>query len=705
MDLNPEQQKAVDLVDGPILILAGAGSGKTRVLTYRVFNLINKKYAYPENILAVTFTNKAAKEMKQRISMLISGGKNSGLTLPWVGTFHSICVRILRRHSDLIGYSKEFSIYDTADQLDAVKDAMKSLNIGEKAIRPRAALNYISSAKSELITSAQYGNFAVGYIQQLVSQIYPGYQRILHDNSAFDFDDLLMKTVELFQQNAEVLGRYQELFKYVLVDEYQDTNHAQYILTGLLAAKYKNICVVGDDAQSIYSFRGATIHNILNFEKDYPDAVVIKLEQNYRSSKKILNASNAVISLNRNQKHKTLWTENDEGETITLFEALDEKGEAKWVSEQISSLDSDDIAILYRTNAQSRAMEEALLEDGISYQIVGSIEFYKRKEIKDTLAYLKILSNQQDDLSAKRIINVPRRGVGSVTLTNLEREARATGKAIIPYLLSLTDIEVGRWGKGVTEFTRVIRELVVQSKNKTVDVLIEYVIDLSGYKLSLDDGSSEGESRLENIKELQSVAKNFANLPAVESLAGFLEELALVEDKIANRDVEPKVKLMTIHSAKGLEFDYVFIVGMEEGIFPHSNSFLEPEGMEEERRLAYVAMTRARKKLFMTHTSSRLYFGSRNSNPLSRFATDIPETLTDVESWQKGGNVWGNSFDDDDEDSDSETEFPELNSGDRVSHQIFGAGVVVEVDDSTVVIRFPSGTKELSREYAQLTKI
>lgn len=696
-ELNEQQQKAVEHTSGPLLIIAGAGSGKTRVLTYRIYHLIKQNQTRPESILAVTFTNKAANEMKTRIIKMLGGT----YALPWVGTFHSICVKILRHNAAFLNVSPQFTIYDTADQLEVLKDALKELGINEKAIRARAVLNYISNAKNELVTPEAYVNYAAGYFQEQVAKIYPVYQSKLESNSAVDFDDIIMKTVQLFDSHPEILKRYNDLFDYVLVDEYQDTNHAQYMLTRQLAGYKKNICVVGDDAQSIYSFRGATIQNILNFEEDYPDAKVIKLEQNYRSTQKILDASNAIIALNKNQKPKILWTENQSGEPITIYEALDEKDEARWIAQKINDIDSEDIAILYRTNAQSRALEEALLDFGISYKIVGSVEFYKRKEIKDVMAYLRVLLNPYDDLSLKRIINVPRRGIGHSTINSLEIASKNTGKTLLEYLETMDISQSLKLAKGVRNFQDVYKKIKAKSEALSVDELIEAVIEISGYRESLDDGTIEGESRLENIKELMTVARNFKDLPPRESLRQFIEELSLVEDHAADQNVEPKVRLMTVHSAKGLEFDFIFIAGMEENIFPHANSYLEINEMEEERRLAYVALTRARKKLYITHTTSRTFFGSRNNNPLSRFIMDIPEELREHVNWSD------KSFNSEkiaDNRDIQEREF-DLQIGDKVRHEVFGMGVIEDFDDSVILVRFTEGRKELSKEYAKLTKL
>ncbi|WKZ27536.1 MAG: UvrD-helicase domain-containing protein [Candidatus Dojkabacteria bacterium] len=704
--LNEQQRLAVQTTSGPVLILAGAGSGKTRVLTFRMYYLLKKAIARPENILAVTFTNKAADEMKERISDLLKQNGGAGYALPWVGTFHSICVKILRVNYALAGISPEFSIYDRADQIDAVKEAMRQLGIDSKYTNPNAVINYISSAKAELVGPQSYSEYALNYFEQQVAKIYPEYQKILKSNNALDFDDLIMRTVNLLQDNPAVLSKYQDLFTHIMVDEYQDTNKAQYVLVNLLAFKHKNICVVGDDAQSIYSFRGANITNILNFEKDYPNATIIKLEQNYRSTGVILDASNSVIKHNKNKKEKTLWTKNIRGEEITVYEAADQQDEAKWVANKILNLDSKDIAVLYRTNAQSRALEEVFLREGISYTVVGSTEFYKRKEIKDIMAYLRLIFNNQDDLSLKRIINVPRRKIGSVTLANLQKEALTVNLAILPYLFSLNESELRKWGVGVSEFCHLLKKMIVTAEQQTVSVLLEDLIEFSGYKSSLSDGSNENEQRLENIRELITVARNFDEFVGRNGLELFLENISLIEGyNRQDDDNNPTVKLMTVHAAKGLEFQHTFIVGLEEGIFPHSNSYMDPEQMEEERRLAYVAITRAKERLYLVYADSRIFYGKETSNPASRFISDIPSELLSFED--SGSNM---SFSNDWSEVVESHEYQEENRievsiGDMVYHDIFGKGRILDFDDSTLLIEFSSGRKELSREFAKLKKI
>ena len=708
--LNKAQQQAVTTITGPILILAGAGSGKTKVLVHKIAHLLEKGYASVDSILAVTFTNKAANEMKERIAFLLKRTLGHRLQLPWMGTFHAICLKILKANAKNLGINPQFVIYDTADQLDTVKEAFKRLEFNDKNINPRAVLSYISSAKNELVTPEAYQKYASGYFLEKVSQVYPVYQKILEDNSAMDFDDLIMKTVKLFEQHEEVLKKFQQIFKFILIDEYQDTNHAQYIFTKLLSEKHRNICVVGDDAQSIYGFRGANIQNILNFERDYPNTKVIKLEQNYRSTKKILEASNAVIRLNKNQKLKTMWTENALGEGITLYQALNEKDEALWIGNKIKDLldtgkNPDEIVILYRTNAQSRSLEEAFLKLNIRYKIVGNVRFYERKEVKDVLAYLRLLSNPADNVSLKRVINVPRRGIGPKTLSELTKLAVKEKKSVLAFLQGLDPEQLYTFGRGVAEFCELLNELKDYTQTATVAMLIDLLLEASGYKKLLDDGTEENLARLENIQELKTVARKFDSLPPRIGLERFLEEVALIEQDIEDlENTNDKVTLMTIHASKGLEFSYVFIAGMEEGIFPHSRSFLDPGEMEEERRLAYVALTRAKSKLFLTYTESRTFFGSFTSNPVSRFVTDIPENLVELaesESFYSGSLESLSDF----TDAAQEAVLPDFHIGDKVRHEKFGIGTISDIDDTIITVNFPQGEKELSLEYARLDKV
>lgn len=713
--LNSKQKLALDFVKGPILILAGAGSGKTRTLTYRIAYLIKEDIAQPENILAVTFTNKAAKEMVERIRHILADQTDlyEEISLPWMGTFHSICLKILKRDGHHNGIPNQFTIYDSTDQVSIVKQVLKELNINPQKVNPRAVLHEISSAKSNLIMPQQYLLEASSYFQELVAKVYPAYQKSLRDNGALDFDDLLMETVLLFENNPQILQKYQDLFHFILIDEYQDTNHVQYKFATLLAAKHKNICVVGDDAQSIYSFRGATIDNILNFEKDYPDAQIITLDQNYRSTQTILDASNHLISFNKAQKRKNLWTENPDGEQIEIYTAYDERDEAKWIATKIaeitnSSTEADQIAILYRTNAQSRNLEEALLIKNIPYRIVGNVRFYDRKEVKDILAYLRIIYNSQDELSTKRVINVPRRGIGPKTVNMVSNLAKSKQQSLGEFLLDCNMDLLMTLPKGIQAFAAILKELEIRSEVTPTDDLIEMIMNKTGYYEMLNDGSQESQNRVENIKELKSVAQKFSHLSAKDGLASFLDEIALIEGTYRNdNDSIARVTLMTIHSAKGLEFDHIFVAGMEENIFPHSNSKFSPNEMEEERRLAYVALTRARQQLYLTHTKSRLYFGNRTENPASRFITDLPDHLVNFLDDSFSPKSTYNYFDSLDNDDYQEPflQGVELNPGDKVKHEIFGVGQVIDADDFLIVVKFQAGTKELAKEFVKLEKL
>jgi DNA helicase II / ATP-dependent DNA helicase PcrA len=632
--LNPEQQNAVKATDGPLLLMAGAGSGKTRVLTHRIAYLIVEKRVNPYNILAITFTNKAAREMKERIRTMMGGAADE----IWISTFHSMCVRILRRDIDRMGFNRNFTILDTTDQQSVIKGILKDKNIDPKKFDPRAILGSISSAKNELIDPEEYAKTAGGYFDQVVSDVYTEYQKRLRKNQALDFDDLIMMTIQLFTRVPDVLDYYQRKFQYIHVDEYQDTNKAQYMLVKFLANRFKNLCVVGDSDQSIYRWRGADIANILSFEKDYPDAKVILLEQNYRSTKRILLAANKVIENNLTRKAKNLWTENPEGNKLVYYRADSEQGEAQFVAGKIKELTRDnkykfaDIAILYRTNAQSRVMEEVLLKSNIEYSIVGGTKFYDRKEIKDMLAYLRLISNPDDDISLRRIINVPKRGVGS---TSLDKMADFAAMHDISIFEALSSVELMGLSPKITKAAREFRDLISQYTQMqeflSVTELVEEVLEKSGYREMLKlEKSLEAQSRLENLDELLSVTKSFEESSEDKSLVAFLTDLALVADIDSMDDDGEKadsIVLMTLHSAKGLEFPVVFLIGLEEGVFPHSRSLMEEAEMEEERRLAYVGITRAEQTLFITNAQMRTLYGRTSMNPASRFISEIPEDL------------------------------------------------------------------------------
>lgn len=599
-DLNPRQQEAVKATEGPVLILAGAGSGKTRVLTYRVAYLISEKKIPPENILVLTFTNKAAGEMMDRIHRLIT--QHSTLsTQPTMGTFHSFCAKILRRDGKVLGLPPGFAIYDEGDALDAVKEAMANSSIPTQKTSPSAVRTTISSVKNELISSLEYPRYARGFFQETVAKIYLEYQKILERNHALDFDDLLLKVIQLFQTEPTILTRYQIQFRYILIDEYQDTNPAQYLISKYLANRHKNICVVGDAAQSIYSFRGADFRNIVNFEKDYPNVKIFNLEQNYRSTQTILDAAHAVISKNKSHPILKLWTQNDTGDKIEVVEVRNEIEEALFILSQIDKTKLSDYAILYRTNAQSRSLEEQFLKIGIPYRLVGGVSFYERKEIKDIVSYLRLLQNPKDSVSLKR--------------------AEKVGK--------------GRLAK-VLEFAQEVSK--DSEKIPTIE-LLDQILQKTGYLAYIDDGTETGKGRVENVKELRSVAEEFP------SLTQFLENVALVENGYVRNDQQNSVTLMTLHSAKGLEFPAVFIVGMEEGLFPHSRAMLDMNELEEERRLCYVGITRAKQKLYLTYTRQRLYFGQRSNNLVSRFLSDIPQELISSNSNFKDQNELNDDID------------------------------------------------------------
>lgn len=650
--LNPEQQNAVKATDGPLLLMAGAGSGKTRVLTHRIAYLIVEKRVNPYNILAITFTNKAAREMKERIRKMMGGVADE----IWISTFHSMCVRILRRDIDRIGFNRNFTILDSTDQQSVIKGILKDKNIDPKKFDPRAILGSISSAKNELIDPVEFSKTTGDYFQKVVSDVYEEYQRRLRKNQALDFDDLIMMTIRLFQRVPDVLEYYQRKFQFIHVDEYQDTNKAQYLLVKMLASRFRNLCVVGDSDQSIYRWRGADIANILSFEKDYPNATVILLEQNYRSTKRILQAANKVIENNANRKPKNLWTENPEGNKLVYYRADSEQGEAQFVAGKIKELTRDgkykqsDIAILYRTNAQSRVMEEVLLKSNIDYSIIGGTKFYDRKEIKDMLGYLRLISNPDDDISLRRIINVPKRGIGASSIDKIADFADMHDMSLYQALGSVDLIGLSpKITKAAYEFRELIRNYMKMQDYLSVTELVEEVLEKTGYSEMLKaEKSLEAQSRLENLEELLSVTKNFEAVSEDKSLVAFLTDLALVADIDSmdddDSDQTDSVVLMTLHSAKGLEFPVVFLIGMEEGVFPHSRSLMEEAEMEEERRLAYVGITRAEQNLFLTNAQMRTLYGRTNMNPASRFISEIPDELLEgVEPEKKVNSPFASS--------------------------------------------------------------
>lgn len=727
--LNPEQQRAVKTTDGPLLLMAGAGSGKTRVLTHRIAYLMVEKRINPYNILAITFTNKAAREMKDRIYNMMGGVADE----IWISTFHSMCVRILRRDIDRIGFNRNFTILDPTDQQSVIKSILKEKNIDPKKFDPRALLGAISSAKNELTTPEEFAKTAGGYYDQVVSDVYENYQKRLRKNQALDFDDLIMTTIQLFQRVPEVLEFYQRKFQYIHVDEYQDTNRAQYMLVKLLANRFQNLCVVGDSDQSIYRWRGADIANILSFEKDYPRAQTILLEQNYRSTKRILFAANEVIKNNLNRKPKNLWTDNDEGNKIFYYRADSEQTEAQFVAGKIKEAVSSgkrkysDIAILYRTNAQSRVMEEVLLKSNIEYSIVGGIKFYDRKEIKDILAYLRLIANPDDDISLQRVINVPKRGIGSSSVDKIANFAALHDMSMFQALASIDLIGLSpKITKAAAEFYSLVNNYTQMQEYLSVTELVEEVLEKSGYRDMLKaEKSIEAQSRLENLDEFLSVTQSFEESNEDKSLVAFLTDLALVAD-IDRLDDDGQqvdtVVLMTLHSAKGLEFPVVFLMGLEEGVFPHSRSLMEEAEMEEERRLAYVGITRAEEELFITNAQMRTLFGQTKVNPPSRFIKEIPENLLEgIEPKQSRPAAQART---------GFTARPtaqrpavsrpmtattggdelEWKVGDKAQHGKWGTGTVVSVkgsgESTELDIAFPSptGIKRLLAKFAPITK-
>ncbi|PRO66230.1 DNA helicase PcrA [Alkalicoccus urumqiensis] len=728
--LNEPQQRAVQHQDGPLLIMAGAGSGKTRVLTHRMAYLIGEKGVPPWSILAITFTNKAAREMKDRVASIV-GGQAEDM---WISTFHSMCVRILRRDIDRIGTSRNFTILDSGDQQTVLKRIVKEMNLDKKKFDPRSMLGSISSAKNELMTADRFAKKAAGFYEETTAEVYKKYEKELKRNQALDFDDLIMQTIQLFEQVPEVLEYYQRRFRYIMVDEYQDTNRAQYKLVNLMAQRHQNLCVVGDSDQSIYRWRGADMKNILSFEKDYPNAVVVMLEQNYRSTKRILEAANAVIDKNTNRKKKNLWTENQEGAKITLFEADDEHAEARYIvgkmKEYIDSgqMKPSDIAVLYRTNAQSRVMEELLVKSDMNYQIVGGTKFYDRKEIKDLLAYLRLISNPDDDISLRRIINVPKRGIGQTTVDKLQAHADSHGISLFRTIQEADQVQISaRFRKTLQEFARQLAGWVEMQEYLPVRELVEEMLEKTGYRDMLKqekEKNLEAEARLENIDEFLSVAKEFEEVSDDKTLTAFLTDLALIADiDSVDDEEEPQEKslLMTLHSAKGLEFPVVFLLGLEEGVFPHSRSLMEEEEMEEERRLAYVGITRAEQQLFLSRARMRTIFGKTNMNPPSRFLKELPESVLEKEGG--GSDVSGrpNPFSrrqapgarrkpvSAPQTTKSSGAASDWNVGDKAAHPKWGTGTVVSIrksgSDQELDIAFPTvGVKRLVAQFAPITK-
>jgi DNA helicase-2/ATP-dependent DNA helicase PcrA len=732
--LNREQQEAVLHVDGPLLILAGAGSGKTRVLTYRIAHLIDECGVNPWNILAITFTNKAAGEMRERVDKIVGYGSES----IWVSTFHSTCVRILRRYIDRLGYDTNFTIYDTEDQKTVMKSVCQKLQLDSKLYKERMLLNVISHAKDEYISPNEFLLEAKGdFRQEKIAQAYVEYQKELKKNNALDFDDLLVKTVELFQSCPDVLEYYQNRFRYIMVDEYQDTNTVQFKFISTLARQYRNLCVVGDDDQSIYKFRGANIRNILDFEKVFPDAKVVKLEQNYRSTQNILNAANGVIANNRGRKEKALWTENEQGEPILFQQFQNGYEEAEYVSGEISKkvrkgeAEYQDFTVLYRTNAQSRLFEEKFLYANIPYKIVGGVNFYSRKEIKDILAYLKTIDNGKDDLAVRRIINVPKRGIGNVTLAKVQAYADSRDISFFEALEEAGEIPgLGKAALKIQPFVHLIHEMRLSLADMSMQDLIQAILDKTGYAEDLkNEDTDESEARLENIDEFINKAVTYEEGAEEPNLSGFLEEVALVADIDSVEDGDNRVLLMTLHSAKGLEFPYVYLAGMEDGLFPSYMSIAadDPtEEIEEERRLCYVGITRAMKELTITCARCRMVRGETQYNNVSRFVREIPSELLARKSvmprepkkpevpqntsYQKAKEAFRTKTFDPQQFKVVKADKLDYTVGDQVSHVKFGKGTVLEITeggrDYEVKVDFERfGVKKMFASFAKLKKV
>ncbi|UXR31257.1 DNA helicase PcrA [Staphylococcus simulans] len=722
-NMNTEQSEAVRTTEGPLLIMAGAGSGKTRVLTHRIAYLLDEKGVSPYNVLAITFTNKAAREMKERVEKLV--GEEAQVI--WMSTFHSMCVRILRRDADRIGIERNFTILDPTDQKSVIKDVLKTENIDSKRYDPRMFLSAISNMKNELKTVEDAEIEATDFMSDMVARVYAGYQRQLSRNEALDFDDLIMTTINLFKRVPDVLEYYQNKFQYIHVDEYQDTNRAQYTLVKLLADKFKNLCVVGDSDQSIYGWRGADIQNILSFEEDYPNARTIFLEQNYRSTKVILNAANEVIKNNTERKPKGLWTENQEGKKINYYQAQSESDEAQYVVKEImrqqreNNKSFNDIAILYRTNAQSRVLEETFMKSNIPYTMVGGHKFYDRKEIKDLLSYLRLIANSNDDISLQRIINVPKRGIGPSSVEKIQAYARQNDLSMFDALAEADFIGLTKKvTKQAIDFYTLISNLIQEQEFLEVSEIVEEVLNKSGYKEMLErDQTLEARSRLENIEEFMSVPMDYEkNTPLEEqSLINFLTDLSLVAD-IDEADIENGVTLMTMHSAKGLEFPVVFIMGMEESIFPHIRSILSDDDheMEEERRICYVAITRAEEELYLTHATSRTLFGKTQSNSASRFLKEIPEDLLNKPARTESRYAGASSSQRPVKRGPSRrtTKRSEVasgtwNVGDKVVHKAWGEGMVSNVNEKNGTVELDiifksQGPKRLLANFAPIKK-
>lgn len=692
-NLNKQQKEAVTHIDGPMLVLAGAGSGKTKVLTSRIAYLIENE-VNPRNILAITFTNKAAKEMKDRVVNLIGSSAN----YIQISTFHSLGLKMIKENYNILGYDKNFTILDSDDTLTVVKKIIKEMNLNPQFYNAKAIRNKISSAKNELMSVSEFSH--VEFDKDIV-RIFEKYNSILKTNNSVDFDDLLVLPIQLLN-NSEVLDRYQELYKYILIDEYQDTNEAQYKFTKKLANKYKNIFVVGDNDQAIYAFRGANFKNILNFEKDYPNCKTILLEENYRSTKMILNAANSVIKNNKERKDKNLWSNNPEGNKIKYIQADSDKEEGSYISSKIKELNNsgvnyEDIAILYRTNAQSRLIEEEMLKNNIPYRVIGSFYFYNRKEIKDLLCYLRLINNPHDDISLARVINVPKRGIGAKTMENLDAKSNELGISLFD---AISD------GKELS-FKNLILKMQEECENLSLTEMVDLVLNESGMKQELvNEKTLESEIRLENLEEFKSITKNYEEEFGVISLSDFLNEISLVSDMSEHQESKNKVSLMTVHAVKGLEFDYVFVTGMEEGIFPHYNAINDGSrsAIEEERRLCYVAITRAKKDLWLLNAKRRMLFGNTQTNLPSRFMDEIDPKYLEIENNRKSVFKKVNNFVKEEMFNKNDVDYQ---AGDLISHTEYGQGVIISVDKSIITVAFPHpyGVKKLMKNHKSISKV
>ncbi|MES2971078.1 MAG: UvrD-helicase domain-containing protein [Patescibacteria group bacterium] len=711
--LNPEQQRAVETTEGPLLILAGAGTGKTKTLTHRIANLIASRRATPFNILAVTFTNKAAKEMRERVAALIGDNAQNRSFMPYMGTFHGICVRILRQDGEYASVPKNFVIFDEGDRQSAIKQASKQLMLDEKSFPARTLSSLISSAKNELISPVDFVGKGSGPVHAAAAKVYPLYQKILKDNGALDFDDLIGRVVHMLQTNQEIRTKWQTQFAYIMIDEYQDTNAAQYKLIKLLTNDKHNIAVVGDDWQSIYSWRGADFRNILNFEKDYPKATIIKLEQNYRSTKAILDAAHAVITKNAQRSDKKLWTDAGMGKPLQIMQVQSERAEGESIIRRIKTATDlraqnfNDFAVLYRTNAQSRAVEESFIRYGIPYKIVGGQRFYDRKEIKDIMAYLRLIYQPNDRVSFERVVNVPTRGIGTKSVENFYSWMAVQGQSLYSSLGRVAECNelTTKARNGLSELGNILESFRELMDTTPLPVLLDSLIRRIDYMAYLDDKTPQGEARQENVRELLSVAKSYQEF----GLEGFLEETSLISDIDSADFGSNAVTLMTLHAAKGLEFPVVFMVGMEETIFPHSRAMYNQSEMEEERRLCYVGMTRAKEELYLLHATSRLLYGGMQHNPPSRFLSEIDGEVhlasgldNDFSKLSHFQDFQGPAL----EIAGEPRYIPELLEGDGVKHQLFGMGTVLEIEGDNATIYFKGkGTKKLNVAFAPLEKL